>query len=642
MITSPGARTNGSGEPTTTQELDPWPHLLAPRLMTPPVRWGWQAAVAPAPAPVAAPPDLVGSRPAWTEPPRPDTSALRSARSKAVSKLVRRVAFAVVVGVSFTAYQVTIEQSVDQQGTEARQVYGAVVLVVGALLAISIVRAMMAIGTASQNITRFEQPYLTYRAAEHARYQHAVRSWEQARQSYATQVAHAAQAAAAYANGPQWYPVAPAAAPTRVDVLGGDPRRNGWASLLATMGTSVLGGRRRVTVLDYTGFDVGGGLARLAVAAGIGTRRAAVGAGSGPDLLGALDRAGLAESLAWTVTSSEREADRREERAFLVDILRRVAGSVDAPLTFPRLAAGVDVLRQGAGDDRLTADEIGRLVQAHLGDVDRGEWTSRRLRLLANQLMMLAEASPASSSPAPLWVSEPVSIVTTEGGRGDRKELVDRLVTRLAQRAIDQGDLDGVVVLAGADRLGADTLETLSDQARQRGVQLVLMIDQPQGDLERIAGTGGAVCLMKMYNHRDANVAAEFVGRGHRFVLNQVTHQVGKTFSDTGGDSFAANTGGSASHKQSGTGGRGKRNELSDSRGHTWTGTRGWSSADNLGTSTSSSRVYEFVVEPQQILGMPETAFILVDSTGPGRRVVLADANPGICLLDRVAAVPAG
>jgi hypothetical protein len=283
-------------------------------------------------------------------------------------------------------------------------------------------------------------------------------------------------------------------------------------------------------------------------------------------------------------------------------------------------------------------------------------WTSRRLRLLTSQLEMLEEAGPAASGPAPVWAGDPVSVVATEGGRSDRKELVDRLLTRLAQRAIDQGDLDGVVVVAGADRLGADTLETLSDHARQRRVQLVLMIDQPQGDLERLAGTGGAVCLMRMYNHRDANVAAEFVGRGHRFVLNQVTHQVGKTFSDTGGDSFAANTGGSASHKQSAIGGRGKSNELSDSRGHTWTGTRGWSSADNLGTSTSSSRssgdnlgtstsssrVYEFVVEPQTILGMPETAFILVDSTGPGRRVVLADANPGICLLDRVAAVPAG
>ena len=68
---------------------------------------------------------------------------------------------------------------------------------------------------------------------------------------------------------------------------------------------------------------------------------------------------------------------------------------------------------------------------------------------------------------------------------------------------------------------------------------------------------------------------------------------------------------------------------------------RNWSLADNLSNSSATSRVYEFTVDPQQILGMPETAFILVDNTGPGRRVVMADSHPGICLLDRVSLTPA-
>ena len=51
--------------------------------------------------------------------------------------------------------------------------------------------------------------------------------------------------------------------------------------------------------------------------------------------------------------------------------------------------------------------------------------------------------------------------------------------------------------------------------------------------------------------------------------------------------------------------------------------------------------MYEFTVEPQEILGMPETLFILVDNSGHGRRVITADANPGICLRDRVSAIPA-
>lgn len=114
--------------------------------------------------------------------------------------------------------------------------------------------------------------------------------------------------------------------------------------------------------------------------------------------------------------------------------------------------------------------------------------------------------------------------------------------------------------MAGADHLGAVELRTLSEHARGANVRLVMMIDQPQGDLEKSAGTGGAVCFMKMYNHRDAGVAAEFIGKEHKFVLNQLTRQVGTTFTDGGGDSFGAttNAGGNSKQRRSGTPGYGR------------------------------------------------------------------------------------
>ena len=88
--------------------------------------------------------------------------------------------------------------------------------------------------------------------------------------------------------------------------------------------------------------------------------------------------------------------------------------------------------------------------------------------------------------------------------------------------------LSGFLVVAGADQLGARVLAVLSDHARLAGIRLMLMIDQPQGDLEKTVGTGGAVCIMKMYNHRDAAVAAELIGKGYKFVVNQVTRQAGQ------------------------------------------------------------------------------------------------------------------
>ncbi|MGH3377718.1 MAG: hypothetical protein ACRDP6_23595 [Actinoallomurus sp.] len=641
-------RYRGAGRPTMTARAtasDPrtmaggWPAQLIPRLFAPPARWGWET-VAAAPVPAVAPPP---PRPAaWVEPPRPDTSALHAARSKAVSRVVWRLAFLVVAAVAFSAYQLTIEKNVGELGDSAASVYRVALLVVAALLALSVIRAVGGVRYASRGLRTFEQPYLAFRQAERQRHQDAVWQWEQAVRLHDGAAAQAASEAARLAGGPQWFPVHPASEPARVDVFGGDPHRHGWASLLVTFGSALLTRGHRMTVLDFTGQEVGDNLVTMAHAAGMSTRSVRFGgaASTGVDLLGGAGSASrdVAECLGQALTGRP-DGDRREERALVTDTLHRVAGCLDGPVTFARLAAGVRVLLRGAGDERLSSDEVSRLA-VRIGEVDQNEWTIRQLRYVASRLDLLHDVAPAGG--LPLWTRDMVSLISTEGGRNDRKELVDRLLVHLAQRAMDEpGRLGEVLVVCGADHLGAAAVHVLSEHARHTGVRLVLMIDQPQGDLEKSAGTGGVVCFMKLYNHRDASVAAEFIGREHRFVISQLTRQVGTTFTDGGGDGFAANTGSGGNQKQrrSGTPGRGVG--LSDSRGHAWTGTRNWSAADNLSTSSASSRVHEFTVDPQQILGMPETAFILVDNTGHGRRVVLADCNPGLCLHPRVSAIPA-
>lgn len=612
-----------------------WSAQLAPRLFTPPARWGWRAA-----APVSAPgagTSPVPARPGWTEPPRPDTSALVAARSKAVSRLVWRVAFAVVATFAFGTYQLTLEAQLDQFGESAYDVYRVVLVVVAALVALSLIRAAGGVRVANRNVRNFEQPYLAMRSEQRRRHEEAVRRWEEAVRRHEADAAAAVRAAERAAAGPQWIPVNPASEPTRVDVFGGDPHRHGWASLLVTFGSSLLSAGQRITVLDLTGQEIGDNLVEVARAVQLPTRTVRLQTGAaGVHLLGGLAPREVAECLGYAVTHRP-DGDRREERALATDVLWRVLGCLERPVTFARLAAGVRVLRQGAGGDVLSAEEVGRLA-ATIGDVDQTEWTTRQLAFLAGQLDRLHELAPAADG-SPLWTGEAVSLIATQGGRDDRKELVDRLLVRLARAAMDgrrwRTDL---LVVAGADHLGAGELRILSEHARAAKVRLVLMIDQLNGDLERSAGTGGAVCLMKMYNHRDAAVAAEFIGREHRFVLNQLTRQVGTSFTDGGGDSFAANTNAGANSDQRRHGARGRGTGLSDSRGHTWTGTRNWSHVDNHSTSAATTRVHEFRIEPEQLLGMPETAFVLVDNTGQGRRVALADCNPGLCQLDH--AVP--
>lgn len=618
----------GRGLRPVTIAPDDWSAELAPLLFAPPARWGWQA-VAPVPVEVVAPPPLQ-SRPVWVEPPRPDTTAQRALRSKAVSRVVWRLAFTVVAVFAFTTYQLVIEQQVGQYGSSADQVYRVVLIVLAALLALSVLRAIGGVRLASRNIRNFEQPYLTLRAAEQDRHGQALRQWEETQRRHAANSAAAARAAAESAKGPQWLPVYPASEPTRVDVFGGDPRRHGWASLLVTFGASLLAAGHRITVLDLTGQEVGDNLVKVARAVGRPTTTVRLAADAPPDvhLLNDLDARDIAECLGHALTGRP-DGDRREERALAIELLRRVLGSLDGEVTFARLAAGMRVLRQGTGDGELSDDEVNQLA-AHIGDVDQTEWTTRQLRFLASQLDLLHELAPAGHGD-PLWTNAAVNLIATEGGRGDRKELIDRVLVRLARHVMDSKRWGGgFLVVAGADHLGAAELNVLSQHARNAKVRMVLMIDQPQGDLEKSAGTGGAVCFMKMYNHRDANIAAEFIGKEHKFVLNQLTRQVGSTFTDGGGDSFGATTNASGNSKQRRSGTLGRPTGLSESRGHTWTGTRNWSNADNLSTSSGTTRVYEFKIEPEQLLGMPETAFLLVDSSGQGRCVALADCNPGL------------
>ncbi|MGA6164619.1 hypothetical protein [Amycolatopsis magusensis] len=621
----------------TTAGAD-WPALFAPRLFAPPVRWGWQAAATAEPAPPMPPPLNLGPPPVWADPPHPDTSGLYAKRAKAVRKVVVRGTLAVLAFLAFGVYQVTIEEQVSSAGRDAAQVYGYVLPAAGLLMALWVVSALFEIRRTAADIHRFRRPYLAMRAAGKQRHQHAVAEWEAAKRQHDQQVQAARQGLVRQQAGPQWYPVHPAAEPTRVDIIGGDPDRYGWACLLVMFGTSLLARGHRLTVLDLTGQRAGSRLVRVAAARGLDTVEAALDDGTDFDLFAGLGPDEIAGTLAYVLTGRAKPegGEQHHERALATEVLGKVLSCLEYPATFARLAAGLRVLRRAAEPEVLTPQEVERLIGG-IGDIDQNDWTARHLRLWAAELDVLHRVAPGGQRPLwTLWTRHALSVLATPGGNDDRKELIDRLLVHLARRAIRSPGLRGsYLAVAGVDRLGATAVRALSEEARAAGVRLVLFLDQPQDDLEKIVGTGGAVCVMKMYNHKDATVAAEFIGKGHKFVVNQLTHQSGRTFGDGGGDNFSATTGNGS------TSGSRKQRGSSDSRGHTWAGNRTWSSAENISTSISTSRVYEFITDTQAILGMDPTEFILVDNSGRGRRVVLANCHPEICLFDRVSGTPA-
>lgn len=636
-LAGPGSPLTGMTHGVHTQDAPTtaWPSTLAARLFAIPPRWGWQSVDYPPPAPPPAP--MLGPRPVWSDPPKPDTSQLRSGRAAAVTRLSVRLAIVALAVLLKENYWPEIESSVSS--TDMPVVTG-IGLIIVALIAFSTLRAAGAVASASRALHNFERPYLAFRAEEQARHQQAAAEWDRVVREHQQAVQ---QSKAKRPTGPLWYPVGPASEPSRVDVLGGDPQRHGWASLLVTAGASVLAAGQRITVLDLTGQDVGSGLISVAEARALPTHRVDLPMdGARINFLGSMARRDLPECLAYAFTGRrETSSDLRIERALISEVLQKVLDCLDGEVTFARLAAGVQVLRRTAPAEVLSSEEVNRLAQ-YVGDIGGDEWTGKQLRFLTSQLGLLSGMAPGGAGTQLLWSGASVSVIATAGGRDDRKELLDRLVSQLAQHALqDGGRFTGFLVVAGADHLGTATLERLSDHARQAGVRLMLMIDQPQGDAEKLAGTGGAVCVMKMYNHRDAKMAAEFIGRDHKFVVSGFTAQVGKSFSDGGGDNFAASSSGSTTNKVGWIHESGRKNGISESRGHTWTDSRNWSVNDSLSDSTTTTRVYEFNLSPEQILGLPETAFVMVDNSGQGRKVVLADCFPGICLLDRVSPTPA-
>jgi hypothetical protein len=228
-----------------------------------------------------------------------------------------------------------------------------------------------------------------------------------------------------------------------------------------------------------------------------------------------------------------------------------------------------------------------------------------------------------------------------------RKDALDRVLfarTLHELRARRPGKAPDVLVVAGADHLGRESLEAMARQARRSGVRLVLLMERLRNELRELLGSSdSAAVLMRLGNAQDAAAAAEFIGRGHRFVLSQLTEQAGRTITEGAATSKGETDGTTVTEgttRGRGAGGftSGTSKSLAESRTRSWQETANRSQAESTTTGETTSRVYEFAVEPTTIQSLPATAFILVESGGSGRRVALADCNPGTCLLDRVAA----
>ncbi|HZB32799.1 MAG TPA: hypothetical protein VE465_21755 [Streptosporangiaceae bacterium] len=266
--------------------------------------------------------------------------------------------------------------------------------------------------------------------------------------------------------------------------------------------------------------------------------------------------------------------------------------------------------------------------------------------------------------------------------RNVRSELLtDLIVQWVTHRVARSGDSRPAVVVVGADELARRHLERLSDACERRGVPLTVLFRRLRETSAELIG-GGAVGFMRLGNHEDASRAADFIGRDYRFVLSQITKNVGGNESHTatgtygegetdtssvsrstgtqtnwgatrsagttysgGGDAFGLFPDRSTSRGTSRS--RGGGTSETDTQGQSTATSRNWSAAyayaagTNWSDADTRQRVYEYVVEPVALQHLPDHALLLVESApGGGRRLSPVECDPAIATLDRVGTAP--
>ncbi len=477
----------------------------------------------------------------------------------------------------------------------------------------------------------------------------------------------------AFDRQPQWYAVSLPEDVDRLDLAGGT--LSGWSAMFTLVGASRLTAGGELTVIDLSEGAVANDLVAVAARSGIDPLvwvlptdlpRLDLGAG--------LSREALADVLSLVVSVSEEEGgggDVAQDNA----ILERLLDVFGESATIAQATAALRALGQ-IGDPRddirsglLSADQLERIT----GMFGRGAADQVVIGRAWAMESRLRKLDTAGTAPVPLRPSS-LRVLCTDRRAGvfGNRVLGTYAVTALTHvlRQSPAGrPWQHTLMLAGADKLRGDVLDRLCDACEATRTGLLLAYRSiPAHVKERLGRGNAAVAFMRLGNAEDAKVASEHIGTEHRFVLSQLTDTVGASVTDTVGDSYTSTVGtadsvstsGTTSETTGGSRGRGHSHEsmvapfgqtnssrsrdrnyssgTSDSESITeginlstaWgvNTSRAIGTNDSLARTTQRSR--EFLVEQHELQQLPPSAVIISSASRGGRRIVLADANPGI------------
>jgi hypothetical protein len=479
----------------------------------------------------------------------------------------------------------------------------------------------------------------------------------------------------AFEDQPRWYGVALPADIDRVDVAGGTLA--GWSALLTLLAGFRLAAGGEVTVLDLGAGPVAQDLLRMAAGAGADPLVWVL-PGDLPrlDLGHGLPRDTLADVLAVAAAAGGDPASPPDPSGVAQDtaILERVAGVLGEQPSVAGLVAGLRALAQ-VGDPHqdiragLLSAAQAESIAGLYGRAAAGRVTERALALEA-QLRKLASlgTSPVRLPPSRLRVLAVDAVAGLAAAQTLGGYLAAALTYLLRGQPGPGPAWQHTVLVSGAETLRGDVLDRLAGSCEASGTGLVLAYRSlPPHVRGRLGRGNAAVAFMRLGNAADARAASEQIGTEHRFVVAQLTDTVGSSVSDTAGQAYSSTVGTassaalsrSASQSSGQSGGRGRswagsspfaprtgsaHGETSYSagtsdsvslteginRGTTWGQQTALAVGANRALARASQRSREFLVEQHELQQLPPSAVIVSYASPAGRRVVLADANPGI------------
>jgi hypothetical protein len=473
----------------------------------------------------------------------------------------------------------------------------------------------------------------------------------------------------------QWYAVALPDEIDRVDVAGGT--LSGWSAMLTMVAGPRLAAGGQVTVLDLSEGAVAQDLLAVARGSGIDPLVWVLPADlPGFDLGAGLPREALADVLAMSVATGGDRAgppDTSHDYAILDRILEAIGGeaSIAQVTAGLRALAQVGDPREDIGHGLITAAQLEQITGLYgRGAADRVV-TERAWALEAK----LRKLEPLGSAPVPLPQSR-LRVIAMDRTGGVAGNMVLGTYVTVALTHVLRGAPPGppwqhTLCLAGAEKLRGDVLDRLCDACEATRTGLVLAYRSLPGHVKERLGRGNAaVAFMRLGNAEDAKAASEQIGTEHRFVLTQLTDTVGTSVTDTAGDSYTSTVAAADSvsmsastsetrgrsrgsgHSRAGSGpfGQSTRSGSRDSS-HSWgtsdteSITEGITLSTAWGVNTSKAigansslarttqRSREFLIEQHELQQLPPSAVIVSYASRGGRRVVLADANPGLLAL---------